>query len=414
MFVDCELPLSELFNSSEKQPKNPLLLKLNKKRVRSKAGKTYQIIRYDKDLLSYDLYLKLGFFRSLVLDLDDKKVVAMAPPKSLRLDDSNFKQIDFKDLQIQQFVEGTMINMFWDNKKDDWEITTRSSVGGNVKFYQDKDNLTFKEMFEEAVIFCDVKEDFNKLDKDLMYSFVLQHPSNRIVTPFKDPALYLIEVYKFTSDDDKLKITSYNVQANEPCEKEKEIFDILIKNNKVNVPKIYNEFESIDDCIALYREGSMSYDDVGVVFKHLKSNARSKYRNPIYEEVRQLKGNYPKKQYRYLALRKSGKMREYLRIFNEDKEDFYKYRKMCHNFTHRLFNFYVSCYMRKNKELKYFPFEYRTHMIALHKLYIYKLKPYDDYIRRHHVVDYFNLLHPSQQMFALNFNMRKATIDTFK
>jgi hypothetical protein len=27
--------------------------------------------------------------------------------------------------------------------------------------------------------------------------------------------------------------------------------------------------------------------------------------------------------------------------------------------------------------------------------------------------EYFNLLHPSQQMFALNYNMRKLTIDTF-
>ena len=70
--------------------------------------------------------------------------------------------------------------------------------------------------------------------------------------------------------------------------------------------------------------------------------------------------------------------------------------------------------MKKQKELKYFPFEYRTHMIALHKLYIYKLKPDSDFIRKHHVIDYFNLLHPSQQMFALNFNMRKINIDTLK
>ena len=119
MFQECEIPLSDLFDSSDNNLNNPLLLKLNKKRIRSKSGKTYQIIRYDKDLLSFDLHLKLGFFRSLVLDLDDKKVVAMAPVKSLTYDSDSFKTIDFSDIQIQEFVEGTMINMFWDNSKND-------------------------------------------------------------------------------------------------------------------------------------------------------------------------------------------------------------------------------------------------------------------------------------------------------
>ena len=86
---------------------------------------------------------------------------------------------------------------------------------------------------------------------------------------------------------------------------------------------------------------------------------------------------------------------------------------MCHKFTNRLYNFYVGCYIKKNKELKYYPFQYRTHMIALHQLYVYRLKPEGQYVRRHHVIDYFNLLHPSQQMFAINYNMRKLSIDTF-
>ena len=72
--------------------------------------------------MSSDLYLKLGVFRSLVLELDDRKVVAMAPPKSLRLDDSNFKQnsgwhcnvdttfglIDANSLPFQNFIKGAI------------------------------------------------------------------------------------------------------------------------------------------------------------------------------------------------------------------------------------------------------------------------------------------------------------------
>ena len=407
-------PLSALLNTSEENSDEfPVLLKLNKKRVRSKCGTTYQIIRYDKDFLSFDLYLDLGMYRSIILNLDTKKVVAMAPPKSLQLENQTFKGIDFKDIQVQEFVEGTMINVFWDDSNNIWEISTRSSIGANVKFYQGKDTKTFKQMFEETLESIGEKDLFNKLNKNLMYSFVIQHPENRIVTPFNEPNLYLIDVYQFSHEDDSISVKSYNVQNPELNDKEQEILNDVVKDSNIKLPKIYSEYNSVDDCVSYFRSGSVSYDIVGAVFKHLHSNIRSKVRNPVYEEIRHLKGNYPKKQYRYLALRKSGKMMEYLNIFKEDKEDFSHYRGLCHTFTNRLYNYYVDCYIKKKKELRYYPFQYRTHMMALHKLYVYRLKPDGNYIRKHHVFHYFNLLHPSQQMFALNYNMRKLTIDTF-
>ena len=408
------LPLSALLNTSEENSDEfPVLLKLNKKRVRSKCGTTYQIIRYDKDFLSFDLYLDLGMYRSIILNLDTKKVVAMAPPKSLQLENQTFKGIDFKDIQVQEFVEGTMINVFWDDSNNIWEISTRSSIGANVKFYQGKDTKTFKQMFEETLESIGEKDLFNKLNKNLMYSFVIQHPENRIVTPFKEPNLYLIDVYQFSYEDDNIIVKSYNVQNVELNDVEVEIFNAVVKDSNIKLPKIYSEYNSVDECVSYFRSGDISYDIVGAVFKHLHSNIRSKVRNPVYEEIRHLKGNYPKKQYRYLALRKNGKMTEYLKIFNEDREDFSYYREGCHKFTNRLYNYYVGCYIKKDKELRYYPFQYRTHMIALHQLYVHRLKPEGNYIRKHHVVDYFNLLHPSQQMFALNYNMRKLSIDTF-
>lgn len=409
------IPLSALLNTSEENNNAfPLLLKLNKKRVRSKGGTTYQIIRYDKDFLSHNLYLDLGIYRSLILNLDTKKVVAMAPPKSLQLESAAFKDIDFKDILIQEFVEGTMINVFWDSHKSIWEIATRSSIGANVKFYQGKDTKTFKQMFDETLISIGEERLFDRLDKNLMYSFVIQHPENRIVTPFSEPNLYLIDVYQFNYEDDNFSAKSLNcIQPANLNEIEQEVYDAVIKESKIKMPKIYTQFNSIEECLSYFRSGDVSYDIVGAVFKHMHSNIRSKVRNPIYEEVRHLKGNYPKSQYRYLALRKSGKMSEYLKIFNEDKEEFSKYREMCHKFTNRLYNFYVSCYIKKTKELRYYPFQYRTHMIALHQLYVHRLKPEKEYVRKHHVIDYFNLLHPSQQMFALNYNMRKLSIDTF-
>ena len=51
---------------------------------------------------------------------------------------------------------------------------------------------------------------------------------------------------------------------------------------------------------------------MGVIVYH-KSGVRTKFRNPNYEFVRQLRGNEPKKQYRYLVLRQQEKVMEYLK-----------------------------------------------------------------------------------------------------
>ena len=105
---------------------------------------------------------------------------------------------------VEEYVEGTMINMFYDEDKKDWELSTRSTVGGNISFYlQDKkDNAevryTFRKMFLEA---CNVNNlDFDILNRDYCYSFVLQHPQNRIVTLITRPQLYLVRVYKIDSE----------------------------------------------------------------------------------------------------------------------------------------------------------------------------------------------------------------------
>ena len=68
--------------------------------------------------------------------------------------------------------------------------------------------------------------------------------------------------------------------------------------------------------------------------------------------------------------------------------------------------------MKKMKPLKEWPFEFRIHMFNIHQKYLTELKEQNKYVTMPVVIQYFNDLHPSQQMFVLNYNLRKKNIET--
>ena len=153
------------------------------------------------------------------------------------------------------------------------------------------------------------------------------------------------------------------------------------------------------------------YDIMGFVVKEHTTGMRCKYRNPGYEEVKTLRGNQPKLLYQYISLRKLGRVGTYLKYFPEHKEEFHSMRERIHNFTTSLHNSYVGCYVMKEKPLKEYSGQFRTHMFKLHAFYLEELRENKGKIDRAFVIQYVNALHPAQLMFSLNFNFRKQNVD---
>jgi hypothetical protein len=156
------------------------------------------------------------------------------------------------------------------------------------------------------------------------------------------------------------------------------------------------------------------YDILGVVLYNTRTGERSKIRNPVYEEVRVLRGNQPKLQYQYLSLRAHGKVGDFLKYYPENKKEFSQFREQLHSFTQTLYENYVSCYIKKQRPLKEFTDQYRTHMFKLHQTYMDELKPFGRFITNTVVIKYVNELHPSLLMYCLNFHMRKRVVDFIK
>jgi hypothetical protein len=339
----------------------------------------------------------IGLFRSVIVN-NNNKIISFSPPKSFNYESFKNKHKQISDVTIEEYIEGTMINLFWN--QTEWDISTKSTVGAKIIFFQNEDKLiTFRHMFNEV---CnDVNLQFDSLNEDYCYSFVMQHPKNRIVIPLYDKKLYLVKVFKL--DNEKYKI--YDVDK-------LDIYTNYFKDTKVELPikKKYDSYESLTN---EYSTMNTPYDILGLML-YSKNGDRSKIRNPSYEYVRKLRGNQPKLLYEYLSLRKTGKMKDFLKYYPEYKNQFNEYRQQLHQYTTTLYINYVNCYMNKEKPLIEYPTEYRTNMFHLHKNYIDNLKDNKKHVNFKLVCEYVNDLHQSQQMHCLNYNIKKHFLDCLK
>jgi hypothetical protein len=383
----------------------PNILKLNKIDCRTNNS-VYRVIRYDKNLLCIDLIPSYGLCRSVIIN-SANKVVGFAPPKSIPADSFIHKypnHISDDSIVAEEFIEGTMINVFFDPSiglTGGWEISTRNTVGATSSFYKSPHAKTFRQMFMEAA--SENKLDINKLETDMCYSFVLQHPENRIVVPFAKPQLYLVGVYKIENKPNEIIVSHYDASEY------KHFFNEL--GTSVKFPEEY-KFDNYKELISKYGSMNTSYDILGVVIHNKLTGERTKVRNPVYEQVRNLRGNQPKLQYQYLCLRKEGKVKDFLKYYPENKKEFSGFRDQVHLFTNTLFANYVSCYIRKEKPLIEFSEQYRTHMFNIHQHYMNELREKKLYVTNNVIQKYVNELHPSLLMYCLNFQMRKRNVDT--
>ena len=358
---------------------------------------SYDILRYDKSKLTNDNCDTLGMYRSVIYR--ESKVVCFSPPKSFSLDNFKTRVSPSSIVSIEEYVEGTMLNIFWSGSE--WEIATRSSVGGNVSFFENitatetRRGKTFRQMFMDTISYYEADGGFftalSNMSKTVCFSFVLQHPENKIVAPFSSPSLYLVKTYDISFDGHILEIPNADVSIKFP--------------SWVKYPRrIDTDVSHIDNNIIICLD---DYTTVGTMINGIDSithnTIRTKIRNPSYEKVRRLRGNQPKLQFHYLILRTEGNVAEYLKYYPEHSKMFSIYREQVHSFTKTLHNEYFSCYIKKQKPLKEYSQQYRTHMFKLHELYKNQLSKINKIVNKFVVVNYVNTLPTELLMHSINY-----------
>ena len=386
----------------------------------------YILLNNDSSFITFDDE-KLRLYRSLVLDAETKEMVCFSPPNSIDFDtfQKKYPKLSDNEIYANEIIEGTMINLFYDKKRETWEIATRGSIGGNYWYYKtkyildEKDNTlkkdglekeyeqkTFRQMFIEALR-GDESDNLNnnpiikELHKSYSYSFVLQHPDNHIVLPITEPHLFLVGVY-LISDLSTVDIILPIEYENWSC----------FSSGIIEFPKSYLiENMTFDDFKKKYDIIFTSNYSLGIMFTHLKTKNRTTIMNPVYEELKRLRGNNPNLQYHYFCLLRAGQQNRFLEYFPIYTSYFIQFQTQYHEMITNVHRAYFSYYVKKEGieiAKKYFIHASKIH----HQIYLPSLKIHNGkkVITRNVVKDYFDAMKPNEILYYLHYDKRQIAM----
>lgn len=354
----------------------------------------YIIVRYDKfsiDMKERDNAFTFGNLRSIIFSKNGK-LMCYSPPKSIQLEDF---QNDTSKPILEEYVEGTMINMFWDDYSQSWEYATKNTIGCK-KAYQTIDYLphqpnnqpskTFEDMFLEAYYHNNLH--YIHFDKTKCYSFVLQHPENRIVSNITEPRIYLISSYKFENN---------NVLLDDLSDIKRQVVELVNKKNFPSVLRFPLKYEDTTN-VEEFRNHP-DYNIMGIVIKNPKTGYYTKIRNNTYINVKRMVGNNPSLLSRFVTLYKDMKLNEYISLFPEHYWYFYHYQSLVNNYIYVLESYYHHIFILKNNMNNFFTKEKKHHVNMVYHLKQLHKKYYPE--KRVNVIEYVNDLDVDNLYYAL-------------
>jgi hypothetical protein len=375
-----------------------------------RTNKSYVILNYDKTMVCDD-DLTRGVYNSVIVNPSNRQIFAIGPSKPrsfLSFCEQYSLDQDISDLYVNELIEGTQIQLFFDKQTNCWEIATRNAVGGNYIFYREPKKLspTFLQMVMEA--FQESPDaDLNSLaflrnfSPQNCYHFVLQHPSNRLVQNILFPKMYLIGVHQ---------ILGGNIQFIPPTEYERwEVFPNIIhfpKNytNSIIYRENQNVYQEYVDTFASIQCSPTQY--MGIVFTNVKSGERSIVVNPQYESMQVMRGNAPNIQYHYLCLKKTKKEKEFVQMFPFYKKMFNEFHQEFERLVQHIHQSYFIHYIQKSDETV--SPKYLSHIKQIHEsIYIPSLLSQKVIVRKEVVRNYLLDLSPASILHIWNYYIRE-------
>ena len=330
----------------------------------------FVLIHYDKTKSDMSLP-HVGRFRSVVWNARTNRPVCIAPAQSSTLTDTFTLS---EDATIEEFVDGVMINMFWDGTR--WRLATRTQLDAPGHFYGKR---PFAELFTET--FLGAGFNFNDFNRDLCYSWVLQHPSERVVVPipYGVAKLYLVETTNVAS----------GLPVPPPAGVRTPEKHLLTSMDAVKARML-----------AWGHRFGIAWQ--GLVIK--QGGRRFKLRSAQYEAARELRGNQAKLPYVWMERWSQGRLISYLRQYPEEAPEAEALTHQFKTCTQELHHFYLEVYRNHTMPLRDVPQKYRKLLWEAHQANAGAYFP--------HLRNFMNVQDPARKLWLVNYETRYGPVDT--
>jgi hypothetical protein len=272
--------------------------------------------------------------RGIILEKDSDNVICYSLDKFENSQELiNDDNISITDWKFEDAVDGTQIRLYYYDSK--WISTTARCIDAK------KSRWNYVKSFYE--LFSDVEHviNYDLLNKNYTYTFILKHIENRII-----------------SNITKNELIHIHTRNNETLEE----LDV-----DINIPKPtqYN-FVSYDD----FKKDldNLDFEKKGYVVKC--NDKRYMFSSKEYEEIKDLKGNHLNISYNYLDLLKKNKLDIFLKYFPEFQIKFDNIKKNIDELGFKLHNFYMQKNVKKEITLNDIEKDYRKILYQLHGIYL--------------------------------------------
>jgi hypothetical protein len=329
----------------------------------------YALVRYVKGKSDFSK-AHVPWCRSVVVEKATRLPVSVSPPKA-----SPWKEEALDAVTVaEEFLDGTMINVFHPSSASSALMSTRSRIGGIGKFYQS--GITFEEMMLETLVKKGVANLSDLLPKDApngstasFTSTVLQHPANRIVKEVVEPTYHVIH-HGWVDEKGVVTIQEVGDSAR------------TMSLSAIRGSKTIEQWMNM-------QAQQKGFGWQGVVLKDGQGK-RYRLRSHVYEMVRRIRGNETTIEERFARLRKTHATSQYTVFYPEERQALFRLETQLRKNTYQLSIFYDAVFRGHTVLYHQLPWPYKHHVSVLHNLYKDKLRGQNKKITFEEVVRYVN------------------------
>ena len=291
--------------------------------------------------------------RGIILEKETNKIICYTFNKKNNI---NIENAD----RIYESIDGTHIKLYYYN--GEWMKSTTRCINAYKAYWHT--SKSFGDLFDE----CDNGQiDYDSLNKNYCYGFVICHTENRIVTPYTENKF--VHVCTRDMSEKNFPFISVNIGIDIPIELSKEGILEFEKNNK-------------------YSEGIIVWSN--------ENHNKIKFKS--YNSIKNLRTNTNNLLFEYVTNLCNGNRSIYVSEYSENKELYSNYENMINYIVNKIHRSYMDYHVNKVKILGQINKMYWKHMYNLHGEY----KNNNKIITKDVVRDYIISLDPPQVMYMLN------------